>query len=262
MNRVKKNYLYSVFYQFLLILFPLITFPYISKTLGVNNYGVYSYYYSIVSYFTLIASLGVQYYGSREIAENSQSKIKLVLTFKSVFKVQVIIHFFIILLYVFTCYIFFSKNLIISLMFIIYLIANCFNISWFYTGVENLKLIAYKNFIINLISIILIFSFVKDENDVALYAFIFSIAHLISHLNIWLFLKKYINIKDLFTNHHIKFSWIHLKGMSLLFLPKLALQIYDLLDETMLGNLSLMTEVGLYSCARKIMLLPRLIIEP
>ncbi len=262
MNRIKKNYLYNVLYQILLVLFPLITFPYISKTLGVDNYGLYSYCNSIVSYFILAASLGVQYYGAREIAENSQSKKKLLLTFKSIFKIQVIAHILVILIYIITCVIFFRNTLFLSLMFTIYLIANCFNISWFYTGVENLKLVALKNFIINLISIVLIFGFVKDKHDVVLYAFIFSISHLISNIYYWLFLKKYINFKDLFVNHHIKFSWLHLKGMALLFLPRLALRIYDLLDETMLGNLSHISQVGLYSCARKIMLLPRLIVIP
>ena len=65
---VAKNYIYNLCYQILIVVLPIITTPYISRVLGAENIGIYSYTYSIVSYFILFGSLGVALYGKREIA--------------------------------------------------------------------------------------------------------------------------------------------------------------------------------------------------
>ena len=67
-NSITKNYLYNVAYKVLTLITPLITTPYISKTLGLVNIGIYNYTYSIVSYFLLFGLLGLNMYGQREIA--------------------------------------------------------------------------------------------------------------------------------------------------------------------------------------------------
>ena len=65
---IKKNYIYNTIYQVLSLITPLITAPYISRVLGSNGVGIYSYTNSIVTYFTLFAALGTASYGQREIA--------------------------------------------------------------------------------------------------------------------------------------------------------------------------------------------------
>ena len=73
---VKKNYLYNLVYQVLVLLLPIITTPYISRVLGAENVGIYSFTISIVTYFTLFGSLGVSLYGQREIAYARENKNK------------------------------------------------------------------------------------------------------------------------------------------------------------------------------------------
>ena len=63
-----KNYIYSLIYQIIVMIIPLITTPYLSRILGANNIGIYSYTLSIVTYFVLVGSLGVSLYGQKEIA--------------------------------------------------------------------------------------------------------------------------------------------------------------------------------------------------
>ena len=65
---ITKNYIYNLFYQILIIIVPLITTPYLSRVLGAENIGIYSYTLSITTYFILLGSLGVSTYGQREIA--------------------------------------------------------------------------------------------------------------------------------------------------------------------------------------------------
>lgn len=82
MNRksIKRNYLYNMIYQVLVIIVPLITTPYLSRTLGAEKIGIYSYTLSIITYFILFGTLGVAMYGKREVAfvqedRNERSKI-------------------------------------------------------------------------------------------------------------------------------------------------------------------------------------------
>ena len=67
---IKKNFLYSTFYQILTMILPLITTPYVSRVLGADGIGTYSYTYSFQTYFAMFAALGVLGYGQREIARN------------------------------------------------------------------------------------------------------------------------------------------------------------------------------------------------
>lgn len=73
---VKKNYIYNMLYQLLIIILPIITTPYLARILGSEGNGIYSYTISIVTYFILLGSLGVSMYGEREIAYVQNDKIK------------------------------------------------------------------------------------------------------------------------------------------------------------------------------------------
>ena len=68
-NSIKKNYLYNLAYQVLAIIVPFVTTPYVSRVLGAQGIGDYSYTYSIVTYFGIFAVTGTATYGMREIAK-------------------------------------------------------------------------------------------------------------------------------------------------------------------------------------------------
>ena len=127
--------------------------------------------------------------------------------------------------------------------------ANCIDISWFYQGLENFKKTALRNIVVKLISVVSIFIFIKNENDVAKYLLIYVLTTLLGNASLWLGIKKYIvkiKIKDL---HILK----QLKPTVYLFIPQIAIQVYTVLDKTMIGTITNnMSEVGYYEQTQKI----------
>lgn len=245
---VKINYMYNMFYQLLTIIIPLITTPYLSRILGVENIGIFSYTLSIVSYFIMMSILGTDFYGQRETAYQQENKENMSKIF---YEIQFIKLFS--LIFVSSIYIIFfclnnKYNLYFSIMFV-ELVSNYLDISWFYRGIENFKNIVLKNTIVKLISLLLIFTFVKSDSDLLIYFCIYVFSNLFGNLSMWINLHKYIDrkkIKELNVRKHI------IPIFSLL-LPQMTMQIYKMLDKTMIGALTKnMVEVGYYEQAQKI----------
>lgn len=129
------------------------------------------------------------------------------------------------------------------------MVANCIDISWFFQGVENFKKIAIRNIIVKILSVISIFLFVKSEADVDKYLLIYVLTTLLGNIALWSDVKKYItkvSIKELEV-------FKQLKPTISLFIPQIAIQIYTVLDKTMIGSiLGEMSEVGYYEQTQKI----------
>ena len=90
MSNVKKNFIYNIMYQILVMILPLITAPYIARILGTEGVGIYSYTYSVAYYFVLFAMLGLNNYGNRQVAKVRDDKDKLSKTFISIYCMQLI----------------------------------------------------------------------------------------------------------------------------------------------------------------------------
>lgn len=244
---LKKNYIYNMSYQILIIILPIITTPYLSRVLGADGIGVYSYTISIVTYFILLGSLGLNLYGQREMAYVQDDREKRNKIFSEIFYLKTICMIIsLILFYITLChgneYSSYYKILILEI------IANIIDISWLYQGLEEFKKITIRNFIIKIISVIMIFLLVKTKNDVGLYLFIYSLSTFLGNLLLWYKSKNHVSlqIKNLNIKKHIKPSII-------LFIPQIAIQIYAVLDRTMIGFiLDDMSEVGYYEQAQKI----------
>ncbi len=262
MKKVKENYVFYAISQIFLMIFPLITFPYVSSTLGVDNYGIYSYSYAILTYFLIFAKLGILNYGTREIAENNRGFNTLSKKFNEIYMVQFLLTSIIIIIYIIFCLIFFNEELIFNLCFLLLLVANYFDIAWFFQGIQGFKMITLRNLFINLVTLPCVFLLLKDSSDLIIYTLIVGSAQIIGNFLVCLRLKKYIKFKFLFKKVNFKVLKKHILGMALLFVPILTSQIYSLMDELMLGNLSVYGEVGLYSCAKKIIWIPLAIVTP
>ena len=250
MNKsLKKNYIYNLIYQVIVIILPIVTTPYISRVLGAKNIGIYGYTLSISSYFVLFGSLGVSIYGQREIAYLHKSKEKYSKTFFEIFFMKCIT----MLLSIIIFYIFFifksNKYSIFYMILILDLISNLLDISWFFQGLEEFKKIVLRNLVIKLISLISIFVFVKTKNDLIIYFLIYVLSNIIGNLSLWLSIPKYvqrISIKkmDIFK---------HFKPTIIMFVPQIAIQIYTVLDRTMIGKIITdKSEVGFYTQGEKI----------
>lgn len=245
---ITKNYIYNLIYQILVIIIPLVTTPYLSRILGAENIGIYSYTLSIVTYFILFGSLGVASYGKRAIAyvqDKIEERSKI---FFEIFLLRVITLSISLVIFYFT----FCSNGDYSVYYTILIfeiIANCIDISWFFQGLEEFKKTVVRNTIVKLISLMCIFIFIKNENDLNKYFIIYVVSNVLGNLSLWMNLKKYvvkIKIKD------IKI-FKHLKATIGLFIPQIATEIYTVLDKSMIGTIVPdKAEVGYYEQAQKI----------
>lgn len=251
MKKENKNFLYNVIYQLLIYVFPLITVPYISRVLGVSNIGIYSYTYSIVSCFMLIALLGINNYGNRAISRVRDDKNKMSHTFFSIYFLQMILAITIIFIYLIYVLFFCTEYKTIFLLQTFHLVSTLFDINWFYFGLEKFKLTVTRNLIIKIVSTVLIFIFVKSSDDLWIYTTIMSTSILLSQLYLIGLLPKYVIFKKI----AFKEIFSNLKGCLILFIPVLAYGVYRILDKTMLGYFSV-TELGYYENAEKIINLP------
>ena len=99
-SSVKTNFIYNTLYQLLTIILPLITTPYISRKLGVEKIGYFSYSYSIAYYFAMFIMLGINNYGNRTIAKVREDKKKLSKNFCEIYMMQLFVSIFVVIIYI------------------------------------------------------------------------------------------------------------------------------------------------------------------
>lgn len=252
MKSLQKNFLYNVLYQILLVILPLITAPYISRTLGATAVGVYSYTYSVAYYFLLIAMLGIGNHGNRSIAAVRDDRKKLNKTFSSIYSLQVITFSIAILAYAIYLVLFVKDNRLIVLLQLIYVTSGLFDIGWLFFGLEQFKLTVARNTLIKISTVVLMFVFVHKPSDLWKYTLIMSAGTLFSQAYLWLYVKKYVS----FEKCSVKEITSNIKPVLILFIPVLAYSIYKVMDKIMLGNMSSYDQVGFYNNAEKIINIP------
>lgn len=228
--KVLKNYLYNAGYQVLALIVPLITAPYISRVLHPAGVGYNAYTNSIIQYFVLAADLGIALYGQREIAYIREDREKMSKTFWEIqclkfFTTTFSYFLFVIFLNVYQHYTYFLWIQSINV------IATALDVSWLYMGLEDFKRTVIRNTFVRLFSLVLIFTLVKDPNDVGLYIFIVAISNFIGNLTLWPHLRKMLVPIKLKTLH----IWHHLRPTIALFIPTIATSVYLQLNKTMLG---------------------------
>jgi len=229
--RVVRNYFYSIGYQMLNMILPLITGPYISRVLGPKGVGINTYTGAVIQYFVLFGGLGIALYGNRQIAYVKKDSQKLSITF---WEIQIIKIFTVTLAYiVFIAYLFivhqYRSYLLIQSLFII---ATGFDISWLYEGIEDFKKTFTRNTLVRIISLVLILLLVHSTDDVGTYIFILAISGLGGYIALWPSLKKIlvpIKLQQLRPMKHLRGTWV-------LFVPYLTLNIYPVINKTLLKH--------------------------
>lgn len=245
---ITKNYMYNLIYQVLVLISPLITIPYISRVLGAENIGIYSYTLSITAYFILFGALGMSLYAQREIAYNQDNPPKYSLIFWEMVLLRIITMSISILIYYFTIIKYGTYQLYYKIL-ILEILGNCIDITWFFQGLEEFKKIVKRNIIIKLISITCTFALVKTSNDLVIYFIIYVLTLLIGNLSLWLYLPKFLVRIDIRKINILR----HLKQTISLFVPQVAVQVYTILDKTMVGTIvQEKAEVGYYDQSQKI----------
>lgn len=252
MKSIQKNFIYNVLYQILLVILPLITAPYISRTLGATAVGIYSYTYSVAYYFLLVAMLGIGNHGNRSIAAVRDDRAKLNKTFSSIYSLQIITFSIAILAYVIYFLVIAKENRLIVLLQLIYVTSGLFDIGWLFFGLEQFKLTVARNTLIKISIVLLMLVFVRTPSDLWKYTLIMAAGTLLSQAYLWIYAKRYV------TFVRCSFSEVasNIKPVLILFVPVLAYSIYKVMDKIMLGNMSNYEQVGFYNNAEKIINIP------
>lgn len=246
-SKITKNYLYNAAYQVLTLIIPLITTPYISRVLGVYNVGVYSYVFTVASYFVVFSQVGLNVFGQRQVSYDKDNPYKLSNTFKQL----VLIRFatFIIGICIYIMLILYTeKYQQYYIVFLVYIISGAIDITWFFQGLEDFKAVTIRNFIIKIINTACIFIFVKTEDDLIKYMVVYCFSELVSQLIMWVGVKKRI----VHTTMIYSDITLFFKGAMTMFMPQAITTIYTLSDKLILGLLSTETQIGLYSQSEKI----------
>lgn len=245
---VVKNYIYNLSYQVIAVILPFITTPYVSRHLGASAIGAYSYTSTIASYFSLFGIAGLNVYGQLQIAKSRDDKKCLFSMFAEIEICKIITALLSIICYL-PIILESHKYKILFTILSILLISNIFDISWFYQGIEEFRKIVIRNYIIKIISIILIFTLIKKPDDIYVYAIIIQWSTLIGNISLWKNIlpncRKYAKINSNFMKHIIK-------SMPF-FLPAIASSVYLMMDKIMLGIIiGSDYQNGLYEQAHKI----------
>lgn len=226
---VKVNYIYNVSYQILLIVIPLITIPYISRVLGAEGLGIYSYVESIVTYFVLFATMGITYYGQREVAFLQDDRKKRTELFWETKFFTIIISAITLVVYVIFCL--FQRNSLLYLVLAINIMNVAMDVTWLFQGMEEFKTITTVNVFFKVLTVVYIFLFVRDSGDVVVYALGVSLLTLLGNAFLWTKIGRYVD-KPYFKGIH---PFRNYKTIISLFIPTIAIQVYTVLDKTMLG---------------------------
>lgn len=244
---IAKNYIYNVIYQIVTLIIPLITVPYISRALGSNGIGVNAYTSSIIQYFILFGTIGISLYGNRAIAYVRDDKDELSRTFWGIFILKIITS-----IVAYSIFVFFlqatNSYQFIFLIQSILILAAAIDISWLYMGLEDFKKTVIRNLIVRILGVVCIFIFVHSASDLWKYILILVLSQFLGQLTLFFYLPK--------TVKKVKINWSDIKKHFIpslyLFIPQIAIQIYVVLNKTMLGYLASTNEVGFFDSSEKI----------
>ncbi|MFR8117362.1 MAG: flippase [Clostridia bacterium] len=249
---LKVNFIFNVVLSLTSLVFPLITFPYVSRVLQPAGLGKVSFATSVISYFSIFAQLGIPTYGIRACSKVKDDTDRLSKTILEILFINLVtvsisyISLFFSLVYVdkFRDY----RTLIIIVSCSIML--NAIGVEWLYKALEQYSYITIRSIVFKVIAILLMFLLVKNQDDYNIYGAISIFAASASNVLNFINLRKYIKVKkNMLCCLSIK---KHLKPILVFFLMSVATTIYTQLDTVMLGFMKDDTIVGYYNVATKI----------
>lgn len=247
---LKKNAIYSFIKAFMNLAFPVITFPYASRILLPEGIGKVNFANSIVSYFIIIAGLGIGTYAIREAAKVRNDKTRLTKFSKEILSINLISTAIAYILF-FIAFIFIPKLNPYRTMLLICstkILFTTLGMDWFFAAIEDFKYITLRSVFFQAISLVFLFIFVRTKDDILWYTAFGIISSVGSNICNLFYYTKFIDLRQKLKLELKK----HIKPIFTFFGMTLATSIYTMLDTTMLGFLSTNTEVGYYSAATKI----------
>lgn len=251
MKKLLQNYLFNSAYQLLLIIIPLFTTPFLTRTLGKDALGIDSYVLSVVTMVEIIGALGLNTYSSREIAYKKGKKEGLYNTFLELFSLRMILFLCVGIFYVF--FLKTSKYKTYFLIQCITLAAYFFDTSWFFIGIEEMKAVVILNTTVKIISTVLIFLLIRSPENLGMYELIYGSSNALSSFGLFAMLHKYLK-KEKVQSLNLK---RHIIPVLALFLPQAAISMYAQFDKIMIGRLCTdIAQVSFYDKGEQIVKAP------
>ena len=230
---VRLNFVMSMAYQVLVVILPMITAPYVARVLGADKSGIYSFTASYQTYFSMFAALGTVSYGSREIARNRKDRplrsklfweIELMTVLTSTISIIAFIAFIASR----------DRYQIYYIPQVMAILAVMFDISWFFTGIEEFRYIVTKNAVFKLLGAVMIFALVHKPEDLLIYIIILSASTMLGNMSMWIHMPRFLDPVDFRT---LKIRR-HLKETLVYFIPSVATSVYTVLDKTLIGEIT------------------------
>lgn len=242
-----KNYIYNTVYNILAILLPMISIPYVTRKISADVLGAYNYTQSIVYFFVLIGTLGMGMFSQREIAYCREDEVERNRVFWELVLIRACGVGIILVIYIF--FIFASGSyVILYCLQLLDILAAMVDITWFFQGQEDFKKPVVRNIIIKISILIFTFLCIKNESDLYAYVIIHSFLQFAGNVSLWGFCKGKIRRCSLNELHPMKY----MKGIVILFVPQLVVQIYSTIAKPLLGILTDTAQVAYYEQALKI----------
>ncbi len=246
---MKKNYIYNLVSSLTNILFPIVSFPYASRVLGPIGIGKVQLAISFAQYFGLIAAFGINIYGIQMVAKHRSNPEQLSRVFSELLSINFLSCVVVLMAYlgVIQYFNFFHSNYILYGYSSIIVIMGFTTIDWFYSGLEEFKIIAIRSVVIKIVALFLLYMFVKDASDFITYLWIILFSMIGNNVINFLFLKN----KTTFVFKSISLKK-HFKPLLFIFGTTIAASMYTYLDTMLLGLLTNEMAVGLYTAAIKL----------
>ena len=246
---VKKDFGYNFILTVCNYIFPLLTYPYVSRVLGVNNIGICNFVDSIINYFMLFSSLGVGSYGVREVAKWKNDKQKCSEIFSNLFVFNLLMTIVSVCILVTCTYSIsaFAPYRDFLHLGIIKLIFNLFLIEWFFQGIQQFKYITIRSVIVRCIYVIAVFLFVRTQSDTIIYYGLTCFTIVINAILNWNYSKKFKTLS--FSQLNLK---LYLVPIFVFGYYRILTSMYTTFNTTFLGFSSGDIEVGYFSTATKL----------
>ncbi len=248
-RKLIKNYIYNILYQLVKIVLPLILAPYTASHIGVTPLGSYQYAGSIMNWFILFGILGVNTYGNRQIAKVRDDVKLRNKTFFEIFYMQVCNMIIAMIAYYLFVSVVFKEGKMYYYLTGLTMLATMLDITWFFYGVEDFKKASIRNIIVKCLGVFLIMTLCKKPEDIWLYILINIGSELVGQAIMFIQLRQYltfepVSLKDAYRNHF--------KATFQLFVPTIAISVYTMLDQTMVGTLYNKEHVEYYQVSMNI----------
>lgn len=250
LKSLQFNFIMNAILTMSQFIFPLITFPYVSRILSPDGTGKISFAASVISYFVMFAQLGVPTYGIRACAKVRDDKEKLTRTVQELFIINLMMS---VLAYIalFVAVTFVPRLHRDRPLFLIIsstILFNAIGMEWLYKALEKYTYITIRSIIFKFIALLAMFLLIHQKSDYVIYGGISIFAASASNVFNFIHVHKYISLQPV-GNYNFK---QHFKAISVFFAMSCATTIYTHLDTVMLGFMTSDTEVGYYNAAVKI----------